>query len=250
MKVFLGKILTELIAAKIGTLCGLEMMKVEMVIRKGKRGCLLRNFVKEHNAMMAEEGGSLLPSLVDGYQELLESPLKNIELIEYGFKFMEKFPYWSAMKSEFINLQLFDVLIGNQDRHPFNWTLLFLHSGVKFSPIYDNGASLGFRFDDTKLAYMLSNEQELNKYTNKTRVKAGIFEKKKVKARDLIIYISSQYPVEFNNGVKMLEDFDMKQYTIFIKSLSILSETQKKWLTNLIPFRRGKILDWVGRGEE
>ncbi len=48
----------------------------------------------------------------------------------------------------------------------------------------------------------------------------------------------------------MLEDFDMKQYTIFIKSLSILSETQKKWLTNLIPFRRGKILDWVGRGEE
>lgn len=97
---------------------------------------------------------------------------------------------------------------------------------------------------------MLSNEQELNKYTNKTRVKAGIFEKKKVKARDLIIYISSQYPVEFNNGVKMLEDFDMKQYTIFIKSLSILSETQKKWLTNLIPFRRGKILDWVGRGEE
>lgn len=85
--------LTELIAAKIGTLCGLEMMKVEMVIRKGKRGCLLRNFVKEHNAMMAEEGGSLLPSLVDGYQELLESPLKNIELIEYGFKFMEKFPY-------------------------------------------------------------------------------------------------------------------------------------------------------------
>ncbi len=62
---------------------------------------------------------------------------------------------------------------------------------MKFSPIYDNGASLGFRFDDTKLAYMLSNEQELNKYTNKTRVKAGIFEKKKVKARDLIIYITS-----------------------------------------------------------
>ena len=51
--------ITELITAKIGTILGLDMMKVEMVTRKGKRGCLLRNFVEEYDAMMAEEGGAL-----------------------------------------------------------------------------------------------------------------------------------------------------------------------------------------------
>lgn len=242
--------ITELIAAEIGTIYGLEMMKVEMVTRNGKRGCLLRNFVKEYNAKMAEEGGSLLPGLVNGYQELLETPLKNIELIEYGFKFMEKFPHWTSMKSEFIQLQLFDILIGNQDRHPFNWTLLFLPSKVKFSPIYDNGASLGFRFNDAQLTYMLSDEKELNKYTNKTRVKAGIFEKKKVNARDLLAYIGYNYTDDFNESVKMLKEFDLERYSTFINSLSILSQVQKKWLTTIIPFRMQKILEWIGREGE
>ncbi|WP_241738397.1 hypothetical protein [Anoxybacillus flavithermus] len=92
-------------------------------------------------------------------------------------------------------MQLFDILIGNQDRHPFNWQLLFLETGAKFSPIYDNGASLGFRFEDEKLIQMVSNPQEMNKYTEKTRVKAGIFEKKKVKAKDLLTYIRDLVPV-------------------------------------------------------
>ena len=48
-----------------------------MVIRKGKDAAFYEILQKEHNVMMAEEGGSLLPGLVDGYQELLESPLKS-----------------------------------------------------------------------------------------------------------------------------------------------------------------------------
>src|SRR5690625_3061236 len=61
--------ITEFIAAHIGTIYGLEMMKVEIVIRNGRRGCLLRNFVDEYKAKMYEEGGALLPSLVEGYDD-------------------------------------------------------------------------------------------------------------------------------------------------------------------------------------
>lgn len=241
--------ITELVAAEVGTLYGLEMMKVEIVTRNGRRGCLLENFVKEYEAMMAEEGGALLSELLPNYQELLETPLKNLDLIEYGFEVMERFPYWSSMKPQFINLQLFDTLIGNQDRHPFNWTLLFLSTGVRFSPIYDNGASLGFRFDDSQLRIKVSNSQELNKYTNRTKVKAGIFEKKKVKAKELLTYISQRYPMEFYESVQMLRNLNIDQYSKFIRSLSILSEAQRDWLLNIIPFRREKILEWI-REEE
>ncbi|AKU26557.1 MULTISPECIES: HipA domain-containing protein [Geobacillus] len=242
--------ITELIAAEIGAIFGLEMMSVEIVTRNGRRGCLLRNFVKEYDAKMAEEGGVLLSALVDDYKELQESSLKDMELIDAGFKIMKKFVYWETIKSEFIDMQLFDILIGNQDRHPFNWQLLFLETGAKFSPIYDNGASLGFRFEDEKLIQMVSNPQEMNKYTEKTRVKAGIFEKKKVKAKDLLTYISKNFTDEFNQSIQKLVEFDLIRYSDFIQSLDILSEAQKDWLLNIVPFRRKKILEWIGRDDQ
>ncbi|BAD77577.1 hypothetical conserved protein [Geobacillus kaustophilus HTA426] len=199
---------------------------------------------------MTEEGGVLLSALVDDYKELQESSLKDMELIDAGFKIMKKFVYWETIKSEFIDMQLFDILIGNQDRHPFNWQLLFLETGAKFSPIYDNGASLGFRFEDEKLIQMVSNPQEMNKYTEKTRVKAGIFEKKKVKAKDLLTYISKNFTDEFNQSIQKLVEFDLIRYSDFIQSLDILSEAQKDWLLNIVPFRRKKILEWIGRDDQ
>lgn len=242
---------TELIAAEIGNILGLEMMKVEMVTRKGKRGCLLRNFVEEYDAIMAEEGGVLLTELVLEYQKVQESEWRNIELIHEGFQMIKKFPYWEFMKSDFIDMQIFDVLIGNQDRHPYNWQLLFLPSiGAKFSPIYDNGASLGFRFDDEQLKEKASSEQEMNKYTKNAKVKAGLFEDKSVKAKDAIFYISKHYPVEFQESAKKLAEFDLIRYSKFINSLDILSQEQKLWLLNIIPFRRKKILEWIGKEEE
>ncbi|MEK4167538.1 hypothetical protein NST18_13930 [Anoxybacillus sp. FSL W8-0104] len=138
----------------------------------------------------------------------------------------------------------------NQDRHPFNWKLLFLETGAKFSPIYDNGVSLGFRFDDEKLMQMVSNPQEMNKYTEKTKVKAGIFEKKKVKAKDLLTYISKNFTDEFNQSIQKLVEFDLIRYSDFIQSLDILSEAQKDWLLNIVPFRRKKILEWIGRDDQ
>lgn len=243
--------ITELIAAEIGNILGLEMMKVEMVTRRGKRGCLLRNFVEEYDALMAEEGGALLTQLVTEYQEVQDSEWKNVELLHQGFEMVRKFPYWEFMKSDFIDMQLFDILIGNQDRHPYNWQLLFLPTvGPKFSPIYDNGASLGFRFDDDQLKIKSESQQEINKYTKNARVKAGLFENKSVKAKDAITYISEHFPVEFEESIKKLAEFDLIRYSKFINSLDILSEAKKEWLLNIIPFRRNKILEWIRREEE
>jgi hypothetical protein len=240
--------ITELIAAEIGNIYGLEMMTVELVTRNGKRGCLLRDFVEQLDAKMNEEGGALLPQLLETYHELQESSFTGRELINAAFKMMTEFPYWDIMKVEFIHMQIFDILIGNQDRHPFNWQLLFLDGNkVKFSPIYDNGASLGFRFDDEHLLRMISDETKLNQYTNKTKVKAGLFEKRQVKAKDIILYIRDHFPEECKVSESLLISFDLDRYKHYIESLTIINETQKIWLTTIIPYRRNKILQWLGK---
>lgn len=131
--------ITEFIAARIGMIMGLEVMEVEMVTRNGRRGCLLRNFVQASGAQMHEEGGALLPNLVNGYDKLQGSSLKNMELIEEGFAVITQLHYWKTIKSQFIDMLIFDIFIGNQDRHPFNWMILFFDTEIKFSPIYDNG---------------------------------------------------------------------------------------------------------------
>lgn len=242
--------ITEFIAAQIGMFLGLEMMKVEIVTRNGRRGCLLRNFVDESGATIYEEGGVLLASLVDGYNELQESSLKNLPLIDACFEIVSKLDLWELIKLQFIEMLVFDILIGNQDRHPFNWQILYFGTGIKFSPIYDNGASLGFRFEDERLIEMTSNSAQINKYVRNTRVKAGLLERKNVKATDLLTFLQMHYPNELVSIVKKLKCFNVDIYRQFIQSLDLLSDAQKTWLQLIVPYRREKILEWIEEEEQ
>ncbi|WP_251670442.1 MULTISPECIES: HipA domain-containing protein [unclassified Sporosarcina] len=240
--------ITELIAAKIGSILGLEMMEVEIVTRGDERGCLLRNFVDEYGAKMHEEGGVLLDSLADGYDELQASNSKNKDLIAEGFHMLTQFNYWSKIKDTYIDMLIFDILIGNQDRHPFNWQILYFDTGYRFSPIYDNGASLGFRLEDHQLHEMVSNRVKVDRYVRNARVKAGMFERKHVKAKDLLEYIQVHFPNELKNSIRKLDGFDLVQYQEFIQTLNLLSEAQKDWLELIIPYRRQKIFEWIKGG--
>jgi len=242
--------ITEFIAAHIGSMMGLEMMSVEMVTRDGKRGCLLRNFVDEFKAKAHEEGGALLPNLVEGYNQLQKSSLKNIELIETGFQVITQVDFWETIKNQFIDMLVYDALIGNQDRHPFNWSMLYFDTKIKFSPIYDNGASLGFNFNDDKLTEMNASVTKLNKYVRNTRMKVGLFERKNIKAKILLAFVYHHYPQELNKSIQKVDNFDIEEYKRFIQSLNLLSDAQREWLQLIIPARKEKILEWVQKEAE
>lgn len=238
---------TELIAADIGQLLGLKMMDVEIVMRDNRRGSLLKNFIP--TGVTNEEGGSML-SMLDSYQNFLECNLSGEELIQVGFQQMEQLMFWESIKKDFIKMNFFDILIGNQDRHPYNWMVLF-HAPREqvLSTIYDNGASLGFRFDDQKLMTYIQNENKLEKYMRDSTVKAGIFEKKKVKALDMAQYLCMYYPKESSTIINRIKNFDFDKFHEIIDEHIILTEKQNQWLKLIISFRRGKLLQWVGEEE-
>lgn len=241
----------EVIAAKIAQLLQLDTIKAEIAWRDGKRGCLSLDYVEQYDANEDEAGAVLLETeLAADYHTLQNSSLKGRELVKTGFNLLEKFSYIDKIRSSFIAMNLFDILIGNQDRHPYNWTMLFKRGESFFGPLYDNGASLGFQLPDKTLEKMINDTNELERYYHNMQVKAGIFESSKppVKASKVLAYCLLYYKDEVTQFEKLLLHFSLKKYDAFIEEFPLFTDTRKEFLKLLIRHRRGKILSAIKEG--
>lgn len=236
--------LTEEIAAHVGELLSLNMMKVQMAYRNNRRGCLLRNFVDDYKATEAYPGAFLLQGeCPNQYIEIQARTLKGESLIEHAFEMISKLSYWEKIKRDFIFMLLFDFVIGNQDRHPYNWSLLYTEEGVMMSPLYDNGASLGFRFEDDKLESYLQDEVKRKKYYRNTKVKFGLCEKDQVKMIDLYSFLHENFLLEVSDFIGRIENFDYNQFSKRLEENSCLSIAQKKWLNQVIAERNEMLVN-------
>ncbi|GAB3063536.1 HipA domain-containing protein [Virgibacillus ainsalahensis] len=237
--------INEVIAAKIGQLLGLKTVEAEIAYRNGKRGCLMLHFLHQYEVDLGEPGGPLLASeFGEEYNQLGYSELKSMELISKSFSLIERFTYYPIMKNEFVTMNVFDILIGNQDRHPYNWQLLFKEDKVFFGPLYDNGASLGWQLPDHELERMIVNDTKMNKFYKKMRVKAGIIEDKqpRLNANQVLHYCNAHYPDEIKIVENRLELFDVDAYNYYIDQFPLISDIRKEFLKQFIHFRLNKIL--------
>ena len=165
----------EVIAAKIAKLLGFPYVKAEIAYRKKRRGCLMVHFVEDLGADLQEAGAVLLEAeFEDRYHFFQNKKLTSDDLIVGSFEMIQDFSYFNHIKNEFIAMNIFDILIGNQDRHPYNWQILFRQQDVFFSPFYDNGASLGWQLSDSKLLELINDPIRMNSFYNRLRVKAGL----------------------------------------------------------------------------
>ena len=241
----------EVIAAKIAQLLQLETIEVEIAWRDGKRGCLSLDYVEQYDASEDEAGAVLLEmELGERYHALQQSSAEGQELIKASFNLLEKLSYIDKIRSSFIAMNLFDILIGNQDRHPYNWSMLFKRGKSFFGPLYDNGASLGFQLPDKTLEKMVNDTNELEKYYNNMKVKAGIFNSRKppVKAIDVLSYCISYYNDEVKEFEQFLLHFSFERYDAFIDEFPLFTKTRKQFLKLLIRHRREKILSAIKEG--
>lgn len=237
--------INEVIAAEIAKLLQLNTIDAEIAWRKGKRGCLMLHFIDQYGADYGETGASLLSAeLGNKYDLLKDCDLKSMELITKSFSLMEDFSYFEEIKFDFIAMNIFDILIGNQDRHPFNWQILYKNGGRFFGPLYDNGASLGWQLPDEELKKMLINKERMNRFFNKMKVKAGIFENKTppLKVMEILKYFKMNYSKELKKIVKLIKQFNMEDYFSFIDRFPLISSIRKEFLKQLIDFRKEKIL--------
>lgn len=238
----------KIIAAKIANILGIITIDAEIAIRNGKRGCLMVHFVKQYNAQHGEPGAPLLIyQFGKSYESLITSPLKSKELFEIGINLFEEFKFFNLIKDEFLMMNIFDIIIGNQDRHPFNWQILFADKHDFFGPLYDNGASLGWQLPDSKLTNMIENLTSMNKFYKNTRLKCGLFEHTQppIKVNDVLALLNSRFPNEMKSICIRLEQFNYEAYNEYIDDLPLISNVRKEFLKLFIKFRTHKVIDSI-----
>ena len=120
----------------------------------------------------------------------------------------------------FLSIMVFDVLVGEQDRHEDNWEITCIGNNYKFSPLYDNGCSFLNEF---------KNEEFAEKYYFGTR--------------NFDLYILKSKTYIYNEAThKRFKHFELIEF--LYKSYS---ETVTKEINNLKKLTDDKIQSIVGK---
>jgi hypothetical protein len=102
------------------------------------------------------------------------------------------------IKTEFVRMLVFDCLIGNNDRHFYNWGVIAnTHRNVKmpiFAPIYDSARGLFWNQSDENIKHIHSsltqvNSRKIEKYSNLSEPRISIEGNKNANHFELIEYI-------------------------------------------------------------
>src|SRR5699024_18067 len=236
--------INEVIGAKIAQLLGIKTVEAEVAYRNEKRGCLMLHFLRQYEADHGEPGAPLLVAQFDSeYDELQAGELKNLELVIKSFSLIERFDYFPIIKADFLMMNVFDIFICNQDRHPYNCQLLFREKDDIIGTVCGNGASLGWQLDDDELEELQINPVKMNKYYKVMIVKAGLLghTQPRLKATQVLSYCSIHYPDAMNTISQRLEQFNIKAYNQYIDQFPLVSDIRKKFLKQFLEFLLNKI---------
>ncbi len=150
--------ITEHLLTRIGQLLGLKMAESYLVSAHGQIRFLSRYFLKRNQ------------NLVHG-AEIFSDYLKDEEFVEeveqvgaaqdfFSFQFIEEaireqFPVQaSSILEGYTQMLAFDAIVGNNDRHHYNWGVV-VHGHRKhepyFSPIYDSARAFFWNDSESKL---------------------------------------------------------------------------------------------------
>lgn len=204
---------SEIIAYKVGTLLGFNVLRYDFALYKGRAGCISKNMVEDAN-MSLVEGESILMSYDPTY-----NPSDKASYSKYTFSFVEEAlgkADLGAYVGDFIKILVFDAIIGNSDRHQSNWGFIQkitakeertkyrrgpfgrkaaitrkFHAEWSMSPIYDSGCCLGREFSEEQVMERLSSPSKFTAFISKgvAELRADSAPAKKQNHFDLLRYI-------------------------------------------------------------
>jgi len=157
--------------------------------------------------------------------------------------------YDESLFKGFLNIMVFDALVGETDRHEENWGVSKSQKGYQISPLYDNGCNLLREFKDKGYAEeFYSGKKDFNRYILKSPTyiyKEGT--NNRYKHFELIEYLCSIYPNEIKEHiekVRLLTDSAINKVVDRIPK-ELLDEKHKEYIKKYLKIRREILLKMI-----
>ena len=242
-----GEYWAEKLAIEIGKLIDVKCARIDIGTYKGRIGSMSYNLVStnfEENYTCLLEGIVFIENKYPYYdKDKLEDPYSNNK---YSIQMIQKSLNGILKIEEFYKIVIFDILIGNSDRHHSNWAILAKGTAFKnsedmtdinfnysMSPLYDNGSSLCAYEDNNNVEIFFKDKMKFEALIN-TKYKSAIgwenerpirhFELLK-KIKDNAYDRTIQYIENIKNNIneenidKILNEFDNDIISIDMKKL-------------------------------
>ncbi len=147
----------EYLINRIGEVIGLNMNQILLVRIRGQIRFLSRFFLNEDEILI--HGAEICGDYLEDRQlarDIAENKSSSRELFTFEFikdSIRNVFPQcFEQLLLELVKLITFDALVGNNDRHFYNWGVIDYKKKTskipKFAPFYDSARGLLWNFDD------------------------------------------------------------------------------------------------------
>lgn len=176
--------ITEFLLNKLGECLGLEMAPSRLVYAGGQIRFLSRYFLTDNQRLI--HGADIFSGYLED-REFVEEIEKNkmardmlsVQFVRDSLKMF--FPdHAEIILRKFVQLLIFDAIVGNNDRHFYNWGVIrdiFKKQEPRFSPIYDTARGLFWNENEEKIISLYINTQHrksfLEKYVGNCKPKIG-----------------------------------------------------------------------------
>lgn len=215
---------SEIIAYEVGRHLGFNVLEYDLAEKNGRFGCISENMVDTESEQLIE-GHSILTNY-DASYDPEDKSMYHMYTFSFVRKAFEKYGYGSFV-NEFINILIFDAIIGNRDRHQSNWgfihkrntprekeedekyikkVLRTLKVGKKrnivdfskdvMSPIYDSGCCLGRELSEDSINQKLKDSVSFDSFIRKSQaeLRRDDMPTKKVTHFELLQFIMESDP--------------------------------------------------------
>lgn len=186
--------ISECIAYHLAMMLDIPCAAFELGIYHGREGSMSYNIVTTDDQALIE-GINYINIFYPDYdaEKLIDTATGDI----YSVEMVQKVTKNIFNFSDFLNMLIFDFIIGNSDRHQSNWAVPHDNGTSSFSPLYDNGSSLCAFISDEQVESYLGNDKvrwySLIDTKSKSLMRRTVDDNKRPTHLEMLQYIHDNY---------------------------------------------------------
>ncbi len=256
--------ITEHLLNELGRSLGLNMAN-SCIRRVNKQIWFLSEyFIKEEEQLV--HGADFYALYLNGDIDFVEAIQDNKKIDDQHFFniqlvkeiFIKYFPFdYSNLFESFIKMLIFDGIVGNNDRHAYNWGVIKsvkVNEPMRFAPVYDTARGLYWNISENNVLKVLASvdkngyNRNIENYILSSRPKIGWDGEGSLNHFELLKRIySSEMGITKQNFVNLVSENNLKKCLSVVNNdfKELFSENRRELITKCIKLRFEKINEFI-----